>query len=116
MRDALFLAVRVEKLTACDAEPLLDAAGRIVDAGVDHLGVARRGLLADRGILLEHDHLAAAERELTPDREPDHARADHDGVDGVARHALLRRRDCSRSARAAPFMLRWRPRAGGKRS
>ena len=52
MRDAFLRAVRVEPLAALDAETSFEAPGRVIDSGVDHLGVARRRLLADRAVLL----------------------------------------------------------------
>ena len=41
MRHALRGAVGVERLAPRHAEPRHEAAGRVVDAGVDHLAVAR---------------------------------------------------------------------------
>ena len=49
MRDAVRLAEIVEQRPPAHAEPRLEAAGGIIDAGMDHLAVARRGLLAEAG-------------------------------------------------------------------
>ena len=49
----------VEELLAFDAAARLERALRVVDAGVDHLGVARAGMRADRILGLEDHHLAA---------------------------------------------------------
>ena len=70
-------AVGVEHRLAGDAEPRLGRALRIVDAGVDDLGVARAGVAADQPLLLEHHHLAPGPRQRPGDGEPDHARAHH---------------------------------------
>ena len=48
---------------ARDAEPRHQAVVRIVDAGVDDLAVARGGDHADRRFALEHEDLAAGQRE-----------------------------------------------------
>ena len=77
-RNAAFAAIGVERLAAGDAEARHQAAGGIVDAGVDDFAVARGGLRADRLGRLEHDDLAPGERQRTRDGEADHARAgDH---------------------------------------
>ena len=60
MRDAVRLAVRVEQAPPGDAEARLERAGRVVDAGVDDLAVARADAGADAAVGLEHDRLAAA--------------------------------------------------------
>ncbi len=84
VRYVLGFAVFVESLAAFDAETRFEAAARIVEARVDHLGVARRGLFADRGVLLENDDLATGERKLARDRETNDAGADDDRVGAVA--------------------------------
>ena len=66
---------------------------RIVDPGVDHLAVARGRDRADRRFALEHENLAAGEREAARDREPDDAGADNHAFD------LFHHRDPPRSAR-----------------
>src|SRR5205823_14483535 len=69
-------------LSLHDALPIsrLERALRVVDAGVDHLGIARARMRADRVLRLEDHHLAARQRERAGDREADHARADYDRV------------------------------------
>jgi hypothetical protein len=81
MRDAMRLAIGIEPRPALDAEPRLQAARGVIDAGVDHLAVARRGLLAGRGARFHHDDGAAGERQRARDCEADDARADDERVD-----------------------------------
>src|SRR6185295_18794721 len=69
--DAARLAVVIEPLAPGHAQPRFPAAGRIVDAGVDDLAVARAGLAADGVAALEQDDLAAAARERPADGQPD---------------------------------------------
>src|SRR5438046_2446795 len=83
MRYVPGLAVLVESLAAFDAQARFETAARIVKARVDDLGVARRGLFADRGVLLEHDNLAAGEGKLARNRETNGAGADDDRVSTV---------------------------------
>src|SRR5258706_282753 len=84
VRYVLGFAVFVESLSAFDAETRFEAAARIVEARVDHFGVACRGLFADRGVLLENDDLATGERELARDRETNDAGANDNRVGAVA--------------------------------
>ena len=81
VRHAAPLAEPVELVLALDAQLRAQTAGRIVDAGVDHLGVARGRLRADQLVLLEHHDLLARHRQRTADRQADHAGADDDGLD-----------------------------------
>ena len=81
VRDATAAAVVVEPPLALDAEPRLQAAGRVVDAGMDDLAVARAGLAADQLVALQEDHLAPGLGQGAGDRKADHAGADHDGLD-----------------------------------
>ena len=73
----------VEPLAAPHAEPRLGRALRVVDAGVDHLGIARAGLAADETLGLEHQHLVPGLRQRPRRRQPDDARPDHDAPDLV---------------------------------
>ena len=98
--DAARLGVAVEELLALDAGPRLQAARRVVDAGVDHLAVARAGLGADRVGALEDDDLAPGRGQPLRDREPDDAGPDDDAVDAVQRQSPADR--ASRSARVRP--------------
>ena len=81
VRHALLGAVGVERLAAGDAEPRHEAAGRIVDAGVDHLAVARGGLGADAFGGFQDDHLAPGQRQRARHRQADDAGAHHDAID-----------------------------------
>ena len=58
----------------------LEAARRVVDAGVDDLAVAGAGAGAEAGRRLDHDHLAPGHRQRSRHREADDARAHHHGV------------------------------------
>ena len=89
--DAARFAVRIEQAPAGDAEPRLQRRRRVVEAGVDDFAVARAGAVADAGCRLEHDRLAAAQRQLARDREADRAGPDDDGIDAVHRSAPARR-------------------------
>ncbi len=84
VRYMLGFAVLVESLAAFDAEARFETTPRIVEARVDDFGVARRGLFADRGVFLEHDNLATAERKLARDCETNDAGANDDCVRAVA--------------------------------
>ena len=72
-RHAMALAEVVHLLLAFDAQPRAQAAGRVVNARVDHLAVARGGLGPDQVVLFEHQHLLAGHRQGARDREPDSA-------------------------------------------
>ena len=76
VRDAGLRAEPIEHRLAGDAQPGAQAARRIIEAGVDHLGVARARLRADAVVALEHEHLLAGKRQRAGDREPDDARSD----------------------------------------
>ena len=82
--DRSRFAIRVELYLACDTEACLERARRVVHARVDDLGVSRGDLLADARMSLEHEHLAAGERECARNGEPDDAGADDDAFDGFA--------------------------------
>ena len=83
VRHAAFGAVGVQLLLALHAQPRLERAGRVVDAGVNHLAVARAGAGAKGvGGLQQHD-LAAGQRQRACHRQPNHACADHDCVHGL---------------------------------
>ena len=83
MRDAVIAAISIERALAADAHPRHQASGRIIDAGVDHLAVARRRDGADPFGRLQDDDLAAGLRQPARDRKTDHARTDHDALDFV---------------------------------
>jgi hypothetical protein len=86
--DAARLAIVIEPLAPGHAQPCLPAAGRIVDAGVDDLAVARAGFAADGVAALEQDDLAATARESAGDGQPDDSGADDDAVDLIGHRTL----------------------------
>ena len=87
--DTLFSAQKaIEQLLAAHAQRRAQAAGRIVDAGVDHLAVAGGSLRADQLVLLQHHHLVAGHGQRPGDGQPDRAGADDDGFD-VGGHGVL---------------------------
>ena len=88
VRHAALPAIVVEHVLALDAGARHQAAGGVVDAGVDHLGVARGGLGADplRGV--QHQHLAPGERQRARHRQADDAGADHHAIEFVHRFLL----------------------------
>src|SRR4029077_3327713 len=85
---AVLAAIGVEPLAPLDAAPVLEAAGRIIEAAMDHLAVARGGLETDRVGAFEDDDLMARERQCPRDRQADHPGADDDRFDLVHRSPL----------------------------
>ena len=83
VRDPVLVAVGVEALAPLDAGARLERPLRVVDPGVDDLGIARAGVGADRFLGLEDHHLAAGPGQRPRHREPDHAGPDHDAFDLV---------------------------------
>ena len=83
MGNAVVAAILVERALAADAHLRHQAAGAVIDAGVDHLAVAGGGDGADALSGLEHDHFAARLGQPPCDREPDHPRSDDDAIDLV---------------------------------
>ena len=83
MRDAVIAAIAIERALAADAHPRHQASCRIIDAGVDHLAVARRGDGADALGRLQDDDLAPGLRQPPRDRKTDHARTDNDALNLV---------------------------------
>ena len=141
VRDAAVGAIAVKEPLAGDAEPGLEAAGGVVDAGMDHLAVARAGLGADGVGTLEHDGLEPGHGEPARAGEAHHPGAHHDAVDalharvsgrapgrarpgsrpGSRRRPGCRPGSCRRSARPRPGAgrgrgARDRPAAGSPRS
>src|SRR6202035_438678 len=64
MGDAVLATEVVQALTTRDAQACLERAVRIVDAGVDHLAVARAGAGAEVRGRFENQYLAPLQREL----------------------------------------------------
>lgn len=58
----------------------LEAAGRVVDAGVDDLAVAGTGASTEAWGGLDHEYLAPGHRQRARHREADDSRADYHGV------------------------------------
>ncbi len=83
MRDAVIPAVFIERALAADAHPRHQASGGIVDAGVDHLAVARRRDRADAFRRLQNDDLATRLCQPPSDSQTDHPRADYDAINFV---------------------------------
>src|SRR6185312_12276915 len=81
--EAAARAVRIERLAAGDAERRLEAAGRIIEAGMDDLAVAARGAGADRFRRLEQHDLASGERQRAGRGEADDPRSYDDALDAV---------------------------------
>ena len=78
--DPALVAVRVQRRRAFHAQPRLQRARLVVEAGVDDAAVVRRLMGAERPLPLEHDHPHPAQRERTGGREPDDAAAHHRDV------------------------------------
>src|SRR5271166_1857030 len=76
VRHRIVAAEIVQHRLAVDAEPRLGEAGRIINAGMDHLDVARTDARSDRAFALDHDDLPSGARQRPGDREPDDASAD----------------------------------------
>jgi hypothetical protein len=70
MRHAVRLAVRVQLLAAGDAEARLQRGRRVVQAGMDHLAVARADAVADAAGRLEERASRARARERAPIASP----------------------------------------------
>src|ERR1700730_8321056 len=64
MRDAALATEVVQALAARDAQACLERAARIIDAGVDHLAVARAGTGSEALGGFKNQYLAAPQREL----------------------------------------------------
>src|ERR1700726_2348471 len=71
--DAALATEVVQALTARDAQACLERAARIIDAGMDHLAVARAGAGAEALAGFKNQYLAALQRELPRHRKPDDA-------------------------------------------
>lgn len=79
--DAARRAVLIEQVLAAHAQAGLQAAGRIVDAGMDDFGVARAGAGADGFGGFGHQHFAARQGQGAGDGQADDAGADDDAID-----------------------------------
>ncbi len=89
VREPMLAAIGVEATAALDAGRRLQAVLGIVDAAVDDLAVARRGLETDGPGALDDHHFTACQRQCPRRGETDHPGADDHAFDFV--HATLRR-------------------------
>jgi hypothetical protein len=71
----------VERTQPRDAQPGLQGAGGIVEAAVDHLGIARGDALADGAFLFQNGHNQTAPGERIAAGQPHRARAHHHRVE-----------------------------------
>src|SRR6516165_6609274 len=76
VRNSMRGAEVIEHASAAHAVLGARGVGRIIDAGVNDLAVARRHSVADSAGRLGDDHIVACERRRTGDRKSDNARAD----------------------------------------
>ena len=90
--DGAMSAAQSQLQAARDADAGLQRAGRVIDPGMDDLGIAGRGLGADALGCFGDDDLASGQRQFTGDREADDAGPDHQTID-VA-HRLSRQPRC----------------------
>ena len=74
--DAVRGAEFVQHAPPAHAMARAQRCGRIIDAGVNDLAVARRHAVADAAGRLGDDHVVPAQRRRARDRKPDNARAD----------------------------------------
>ena len=74
--DAVLRAIGVERPLSLHAQASLQRAGRIVDAGVNHLRVARACVKPDGPFGLEHHHFPSGKRESPRHSQPDDPCAD----------------------------------------
>src|SRR5262249_14040232 len=88
-RHGVLRAEPVEQLLTPHAKRRAQTAWRIVDAGVDHLAVARGGLRADQLVLFQHQHAMPGLGQCFTYRQPHYAGTDDDGLD-ICRHCGCR--------------------------
>jgi hypothetical protein len=80
---AAFGAVGIQQCLAFHAQPGLERALRVIDAGVDHLAVARTGARAYGVGGFKHHHLPALQGQRARHGQTHHARAHHHTIDLV---------------------------------
>jgi hypothetical protein len=83
MRDAVVVAIPVQRMLAADAHLRHQAVGAVIYSGVDHFAVARGGHGADALRGFQDDHLAAGLGQPPCDREANHSRSDDDAINLV---------------------------------
>ena len=80
VRGAIFVKLRFPD----HAKARFQAVFWVINTGMNHFAVTRRGLGANGFRLLQHDDLPAAERQGAGDRKADNAGTDNDTLDFVA--------------------------------
>ena len=83
MGNAVARAILVKLAFTAYAHPRHQAAGLVIDAGMDHLAVPRGGDRADALSRFQHDHFATGLGEAPRDRQTDHARPNYDALNLV---------------------------------
>src|SRR5262249_2550085 len=78
--DAVGSAELVEQAAAAHAQPRAQGIGRIIQAAVDHLAVARRDAVGDAAGDFGDRHVMAEQGRLARDREADDTGADDENV------------------------------------
>ena len=90
MRHAVTRAELVHQIAAFDAQPGLQRAGRIVDAGMDDAAVMRAGVHARAGVPLEDTHRRAGRGNRARGGEAGHTGADHGDINlGHVRNPVI---------------------------
>jgi hypothetical protein len=82
--DAVRSAEFVEHAPSARRMAGAQRAGRIINAAMDHLAVARGHAVADAASRLGDDHVVAAQRRRACDREPDHSGANNEDLHASA--------------------------------
>ena len=98
VRDAVSVAIAVERMLAGNARPRHPAAGGIVDPGMDHFAVARGCYRADALGLVQNHHFTAGPRQPPCHRKADHPGPDNDALEPV--HVRLNPEEKLRPRRA----------------
>ena len=101
--DAARLAVGVQRAVAGDAEARLEAARGVVEAGMNHAAVARRGDGARMGLGFEQQDFAPGQRQCARDGEAHDARTDDDAFDLVCHILNLSCKQPVSAASSEPF-------------
>ena len=81
--DAALGAVGIELVAPLNAQPRLQRALRVIQAGMDHFAVARTGAGADGIGRFQQHHFAPLEGQRPRHGQAHHARADHHHIDPI---------------------------------
>ncbi len=100
MRHAARCAIGIEFFLAGDAGARLEAARRVIEAGMDHFRIARGDAAANAAACLQHHHLTPGKRQRARDREADNARADHKGFNTLHLALHRAREECDSALRS----------------